>query len=502
VDTADGAAVRIAMTVGELAGDDPTGVLLTVTSERPNRDRLRELRSRKEHVEEDAADYGDERNDDGSLDVTLDRSRGHVSPDLTVGNDLTACVALRSNQDLAFMSAKLVGDGFVVTAEQARHLGLGSTLGLEKHIKPFRNGRDLTEVPRGVFVIDLFGLGADEVRTRFPEIYQHLLVTVKPLRDQNKRASYRELWWIFAEPRARFRASAVGLKRTIATSEVGKHRYFTFLDGQTFPDGALIVATLADAYFLGVLSSRFHVTFALAAGGTLEDRPRYQTTRCFDPFPFPVCDAKQRAHIAKLAESLDAHRKRAQAEHGLGLTTIYNVLEKLSANQPLTDKEKLVHDHALVSTLILLHDDLDAAVAHAYGWPADLPDAEILKNLVALNAARLKEEKLGQIRWLRPEFQAPAQDALSLASCKKPTKPKPAPATGAKSRAKPVWPKERPAQVEAVSAALNAAGSPLTAAELAAGFARADAKAVAEILAALVTLGRAHRGEKRGTFTV
>ena len=134
VDTADGAAVRIAMTVGELAGADPSGELVTVTTERPNRDRLRELRrglnsSDASAVEEEPADYGDEREDDGSLDVTVRRARGHVAPDLTLGADVSACVALRSNSELAFMGAKLVGDGFVVTHDEARALGLGSIKG-------------------------------------------------------------------------------------------------------------------------------------------------------------------------------------------------------------------------------------------------------------------------------------------------------------------------------------------------------------------------------------
>ena len=53
-----------------------------------------------------------------------------------------------------------------------------------------------------------------------------------------------------------------------------------------------------------------------------------------------------------------------------------------------------------------LHDDLDAAVAEAYGWPADLPPAEIVSLLVALNAARAAEEAAGHVRWLRPDFQA------------------------------------------------------------------------------------------------
>ena len=34
------------------------------------------------------------------------------------------------------------------------------------------------------------------------------------------------------------------------------------------------------------------------------------------------------------------------------------------------------------------HGRLDAAVAQAYGWPVDLPDADILDRLLALNATR------------------------------------------------------------------------------------------------------------------
>lgn len=35
-----------------------------------------------------------------------------------------------------------------------------------------------------------------------------------------------------------------------------------------------------------------------------------------------------------------------------------------------------------------LHRALDEAVAAAYGWPADLPDADVLARLLALNHAR------------------------------------------------------------------------------------------------------------------
>jgi hypothetical protein len=38
--------------------------------------------------------------------------------------------------------------------------------------------------------------------------------------------------------------------------------------------------------------------------------------------------------------------------------------------RPLTARDKKVHEQGLVSVLKQVHDDLDAAVANAYGWPA------------------------------------------------------------------------------------------------------------------------------------
>jgi hypothetical protein len=42
--------------------------------------------------------------------------------------------------------------------------------------------------------------------------------------------------------------------------------------------------------------------------------------------------------------------------------------------------------------LALAHQKLDAAVAAAYGWPADLTDEQILEKLLALNLERAAEE--------------------------------------------------------------------------------------------------------------
>lgn len=378
--TRDAAAVRIAMTVATAGTHE--GVLREVVREA-------EL-------------------DSDTPVVELIEHRGTINPDLTVGVDVSGVVSLQANNGLASRGMSLHGAGFIVTPQQAEALGLGRRPGLELHIRDYRNGRDLTSRPRGVMVIDLFGLSAEQVRSRFPEVYQHLLSTVKPERDRNNRDTYRLNWWIFGEPRRELRPALDGLSRYIATVETSKHRVFQFLDASILPDNMLVCMGLDDAYYLGVLSSRLHVAWALRAGGWLGvgNDPRYSKSRVFDPYPFPEPSEALRADIRAVAEELDAHRKARQAEHPrLALTQMYNVLEKLRAGTPLDTDDERVKTEGLVLILKELHDRLDALVFQAYGWPADLSDEEVIARLVALNKERASEEARGIVRWLRPAYQ-------------------------------------------------------------------------------------------------
>ena len=184
----------------------------------------------------------------------------------------------------------LFGSGFIVTREEAATLGLGRIPGLEQHIREYRNGRDITAISRDVMVIDLFGLGVEEVRQRFPEVYQWVYERVKPERDHNNRKSRRENWWLFGETNPKLRDMLAGLPRYIVTVETSKHRYFVFLDAEILPDNKLVNIALDDAYFLGVLSSDIHVKWSLAAGSWLGvgNDSVYVKTRCFETFPFPT----------------------------------------------------------------------------------------------------------------------------------------------------------------------------------------------------------------------
>ena len=366
-------------------------------------------------------------------------------------------MSLTANTNVSGMGVALHGSGFILdpeTAERYRPYGTGV-------IKPYLGGSDLLRARRERYLIDFSFMTKDEARASNPIAFQHVIDFVKPERDVNRRTSIRELWWRFGWERPLVRRAIDGLPRFIATTETAKHRIFQFVDSSVLPDHMIVVIALDCVFHLGVLSSRVHVTWALAAGGTLEDRPRYNKTRCFEPFPFPAATDAQQAHIRGLAEQLDAHRKRQQAQHPkLTLTDMYNVLEKLRAGEPLTAKDKTVHEQGLVSVLRQLHDELDAAVCDAYGWPVTLTDEEILARLVALNAERAAEEAQGLVRWLRPEYQAPSDHASRITQHALIQEDAPVYEVSLETRPLLPWPARMAEQAQAVRAALVALGGP------------------------------------------
>ena len=470
VDSYEGAAVRIAMTVAEAGTRE--GRLLRVESEEP----------------------GD---GEGASKVEFVERYGLIHPDLTIGPNTAAAVPLRANKGLSCRGVSLHGAGFIVTPQKARELGLGTVPGLEHHLRKYRNGRDLTSRPRGVMVIDLFGLNAEEVRSRFPAVYQHVVDHVKQEREAKLGSTkdsqeYASKWWLFGKTRNAFRPALKGLRRYIATVETAKHRFFVFLDASVLPDNKLVNIASSDAFVLGVLSSHIHVTWALAAGSLLEDRPVYVKTTCFEPFPFPDASEPQRERVRFLGEQLDAHRKRCQEAHpNLTLTEMYNVLEELRAGQPLSAASQTIHDHGLVSVLRELHDDLDRAVAEAFGWSADLSTEDILFRLVELNAARAAEERSGLVRWLRPEFQSTTATQTGLGVEMEEEEQQPARA------ARLPWPPNLPERVRAVRDYLMQTPAPVAPETVARNFVRARVPDLTAILETLTALGHANKDEGR-----
>lgn len=159
----------------------------------------------------------------------------------------------------------------------------------------------------------------------------------------------------------------------------------------------------------GVLHSRFHELWSLRMGTWLGvgNDPRYTPSTTFETFPFPegltpnipaadYADDPRAVAIADGARDLNAKR-----EAWLNPADLVRIEPEVVAGYP--DRILPVSDEAAkvlkIRTLTNLynqrpewldmaHRRLDAAVAAAYGWPADLTDDQVLEHLFALNQER------------------------------------------------------------------------------------------------------------------
>ncbi len=462
--SSDAAAVRIAMTVAELGRLD--GRLYETVSER-------DLDSDEPHIE---------------FRVT----QGKVHADISVGADVAAVGQLLANEGVACNGMMLAGQGFVISQADLEYLEMGSP-DVRRVIKPFLNGGELVRQPRRRFIIDAFGLSEEELRSKFPSVYQHLLHKVRPERDLNRREAFKRRWWVFGEPRKTFRPALEGLTRYIGTTETSKHRIFQFVPATTVADHMIIVIASDDAVRLALLSSRPHVVWATRAGGWLGigNDPRYSKSRCFDPYPFPDVNEASASRLRALGEELDATRKRVLTDNpDLTLTKLYNLIQAMKQKVEFDEDQQDSVNRGLVLILKELHDQIDAAVAEAYGWPADLTDEEILERLVALNAERAKEEAAGHVRWLRPDYQIPR---FAKGAVAKSGELDLGETVVAIDKGLPVFPKDRYEQPLAIEALLAASARPLTSADLARGFkggGKRIEQRVVQVLNTLVRYGR------------
>jgi len=174
------------------------------------------------------------------------------------------------------------------------------------------------------------------------------------------------------------------------------------------------------------------------------------------------------------------------------MTSLYNVLAKERTDATLNEGEKEIHQQGLVGVLRELHDELDAAVAEAYGWPADLDEEEILYRLVALSKERRAEEKQGRVRYLRPRYQAP-EDVQAAMEIEAPDR---TPSGDGAAAAEPQpMPDSLPGRMKAIRHVVEASAEPLSVEDVASRFHYARRDAVRELLETLEALGHAEQPE-------
>jgi type II restriction/modification system DNA methylase subunit YeeA len=337
-----------------------------------------------------------------------------IHADLTAGVDLNFSNAtpLPENAGYSFQGSQKIG-AFDIPGKLARQwLNLPNPNGKPNAevVKPSWNGLDVTRRPRDGWIID-FGTDMPEADAAlYEKPFEYALKHVKPERMTNNREGYRRYWWRHGEPRIAMRSALSGLSRYIATVEVAKHRVFVWMNRNILPDKRLIVIARDDDVTFGILSSRFHELWSLHLGATLEDRPCYRPTTCFETFPFPpgfeMAASPLEMAIADAAKDLNT--KREKWLNPPEWVTWVTTPEEEAAGFPKRPLAKPGHEADMKKRTLtnlynerpawldMAHRALDSAVAAAYGWTdytPEMPDEEILRRLLALNLQRAGEQQ-------------------------------------------------------------------------------------------------------------
>jgi len=302
---------------------------------------------------------------------------------------------LLANADKSFIGSYVLGMGFVLSPEEAQVL-LDKAPSNRRVVRPFLIGEDLNSRPDQTpsrWVINFYDWPLErssggswsnasekerkvwltegsvpsdyphEVAADFPDCLGIIEARVKPERTRRDsdgefvlRYPLYQKWWVYADKRPLLYATIAQNQRVIVVTQTSKFHSFAAVPNGHVYGHKIVVFAAEDFGTLAQLQSSIHTEWVLTFGSSLETRPVYTPSDCFETFPFPP-------NVPGLSEiGFRYHEFRSQfaLKNSEGLTSIYNRFHDPKNQSPD------------VLQLRALQIEMDTAVIQAYGW-ADLP---------------------------------------------------------------------------------------------------------------------------------
>jgi hypothetical protein len=323
---------------------------------------------------------------------------------------------LRSNMNDSFQGSNALGLGFVLTPTEAQSL-VASDPNNTRVIFPYLDGQDLNSAfdhtpTRWIIYFFDWPLNRQSapigyegpVASDFKQCLSIVEEKVKPERASNNDKRRREIWWQFTRPTTKLYHRVKERKWVLAiATQATKYVAFGKIVNPTIFSNALAVITLDSHCAFAVLSSSFHELWARQFASYNLDLLRYSPTDLFETFPFPygVIEKGDAVYdsLGGFGECYLCQRVAIMTMRREGLTDIYNRFH--NPDESSFDIQKLRD----------LHDEMDNAVAAAYGWSdlnldhgfhetkqgirftiSEPARREVLQRLLKLNHERYAEE--------------------------------------------------------------------------------------------------------------
>lgn len=224
------------------------------------------------------------------------------------------------------------------------------------------------------YVINFDERSEDECRQKWPELMAIVERKVKPRRISlppknhwNRQAA--DQWWLFGADRKELRLAIAGCEKVLACpggSTATKHFSFAFLAPNQVYLNSLCIFRQGACHLFALLTSRPHDDWSRLNCATFGDGLRYNSSACFETFPFPAAlldhlngnqeAAAQRQTLESIGKHYYKFRAVLMAKNNEGLTTTYNRFH---------DPEEI---DSQIMELRRLHGEIDQAVLNTYGW--------------------------------------------------------------------------------------------------------------------------------------
>lgn len=332
---------------------------------------------------------------------------------------------LSENANSVYQGSIFLGDGFLISNEEAKRLIELDPRNREVVFPAPRGKEDINNSPdqlAGRHIVNFHNWNESRAST-YEAPFRLVLENVKPERLLQADVNARTYWWRFLRPRIEMNTAIRSLDRCFISARTTKHHNFSATTtDQVFTD-SLNVLTNDRWDLFAVIQSTLHEVWARKYSGALKQDLRYSPSKCFDTFPFPQ-GLWQAANpeIAALGERYHEHRRALMKSFWLGLTDIYNLFHTrdLTPTEVARVCKKSLPEaeagYQGILELRRLHRELDISIRDAYGWTdldlghdfievETLPEndrvrytispaarKEVLKRLLALNHQRAAAE--------------------------------------------------------------------------------------------------------------
>lgn len=156
------------------------------------------------------------------------------------------------------------------------------------------------------------------------------------------------------------------------SSEMREYIPIGYFDSSYVPSNGTRIIYDSNPWLFGLLSSKMHMVWTHATAGRLETRIQYTNTLCYNTFPFPDINAKQK-------ENLNLY--------------VFAILDE-RAKYPEKTIAQLYDPETMPIGLKQAHKELDAAVERCYRLQPFTTDTERLEYLFKLYEEMLKKDTL------------------------------------------------------------------------------------------------------------